>query len=194
MTGITGLSKYAPAAVETGNGESLLVYYNKDCVSGAPDIPFYSTSPMCANIIYDLNGIDGPNRIGKDMGVITAYFKNNPVVVAPMPITSNASDGSAPSYADDDNNAAGLCKKKNQESRLPDREEAASLYYNNRIFNITPNMIYWTGSIVSPGKYGLAWARGSANASISYNSIGYWGSYIVPYSRSNSAAVRCIKK
>lgn len=41
---------------------------------------------MCANFIYDLDGSKGPNAVGKDIGVLTAMYPSDAVVVAPVPL------------------------------------------------------------------------------------------------------------
>ena len=59
--GITTNTK--AVAVETANGESIAVYYKPDCVdSDAASLP-----AICAHFIIDLNGLNGPNRIGYDI-------------------------------------------------------------------------------------------------------------------------------
>ena len=61
------------AAFETQNGETIVLYYNPYCTSYTEgNIFHYSQSKMCANFIYDLNGNNGPNTVGKDIGFLTA--------------------------------------------------------------------------------------------------------------------------
>ena len=109
----------------TINGESLGVYYNPDC-RGESTADFRSetigTSDLiCANFIYDLNGASkGPNKMGKDMGIITAYFPEYPLVVAPM---SAAISGSTVTEEEIDDLLS-------SDYRLPSPAEAVALSFN----------------------------------------------------------------
>ena len=73
----------------TINGESIGIRYNPTC-NGESSADFMTSSDTtgmrCVNLLYDLNGASkGPNRFGKDMGIIAAFFPEYPLVVAPMP-------------------------------------------------------------------------------------------------------------
>lgn len=60
------------AAFETANGESIVVYYNPQCVSDLAQTEWHYCLPkICANFIYDLNGSKGPNTVGKDIGFLS---------------------------------------------------------------------------------------------------------------------------
>ena len=143
------------AAFETANGESVAVYYNPFCGSDS-DANHYVQNKMCVNFIYDLNGSTGPNQVGKDIGFITAFYRKSSVVVAPVPYTLNAT--SAPSYSADAEtlDAAGSCKAMDEDARLPDRDELASMYVNGPLMGVTSGL-FWSGSVISPGASGLAW-------------------------------------
>ncbi len=131
------------AAFETVNGESLIVYYNPRCTSDIDDASGNTMiqSKICANLIYDLNGSNGPNTIGKDMGFITVLYSNDPVVVMPMP---NLYDAGEAAQAD----ASKLCTHQDSEYRLPNKEEITALFANKRLLNLTTGR-YWSSSVIS---------------------------------------------
>ena len=78
------------AAFETVNGESVVVYYNPKCQSYIESIkkpyPFseYIMPRVCVNMIYDLNGRKGPNKIYEDVFILTVLGPENPNVVSPI--------------------------------------------------------------------------------------------------------------
>ncbi len=117
-------------AFETANGESVVTYYNPVCVADMGEkIQYYAQSKMCVNFIYDLNGQKGPNTVGKDIGVISVLYPSDAVVVAPQPYIQLAGVATQP-------NAIKLCTENDSEYRLPNRAEAASLFYNKNLFDI----------------------------------------------------------
>ena len=165
------------AAFETANGESVLVYYNPNC---QPDLKettiHYSQPKMCANFVYDLNGAKAPNSVGKDVGFITIMYSTNPAVLAPMPLATNAS-------ADRIKQTEALvaCKAQDSESRLPNKDEATSLFYNMRLIDI-PSGAHWSSSVYSPGASGMAWNQNSRDG------------HRDPWGKTNAGYVRCVKK
>lgn len=163
------------AAFETQNGESIIVYYNPYCKpEPGLNLSTYVQPRMCANFIYDLNGAKGPNTVGKDIGFISALYPTDPVVVAPLPamidISSNQKDGGA------------KCLAKDSESRLPNSEELASLFYNKRLLNLMTGggNGYWSSTLVTST---TAIHMGMANGNR------------IPYGRTNTdGRVFCIKR
>jgi len=130
------------AAFETVNGESILVYYNPNCVGKVEDTGSYWTQPrMCANFVYDLNGNKGPNTVGKDIGFLTAMYASDPVVVAPQLMVRAA----ATSVKQKD--AGRECQKLEAESRVPNRDEAAAIFYNKQLLGLTNSDYIWTSSV-----------------------------------------------
>ncbi len=117
------------AGFETQNGESILVLYNPYCVGNDVKSWDFIQPMMCANFIYDLNGNKGPNTVGKDIGVMTALFSSDSIVVAPVPLVTNV--GSA-KYQD----AGVLCRNQDSDSRVPNREELMSIFYNSTLFDM----------------------------------------------------------
>ena len=167
------------AAFETLNGESVAVYYNPECGSDQSS-NHYTEDKMCVNFIYDLNGTKGPNQVGKDIGFVTAFYKTDTSVAGPFPYTSDIS-GNYYSYSDSEYDAASACKAVDEDLRLPDRDELASMYVNMRLLNISSGY-YWSGSVISAGSSGLAWAQHFDNGNRNRNT------------RSNSDNVRCVYK
>ncbi len=163
------------AAFETGNGESIIVYYNPNCVSDMQETGWHYSQPkMCANFVYDLNGNKGPNTVGKDIGFITALYSSDPVIVAPQPLVTDA--GSVPQTG-----ASAKCTAQDSESRLPNRDELVAMFYNKTLLGIASGL-FWSGSVISSGESGKAW-RQNFNTGIRYSDI-----------RSYSFNVRCVKR
>ena len=120
------------AAFETANGESIVVFYNPRCSQSTTRWGSYNCvqSQMCANFVYDLNGLKGPNTVGKDMGFITVLYPSDPVVVAPIPIAKSAGWG----VPYDELNAS--CREIDAETRVPNIEELKSLVFNDNLFPV----------------------------------------------------------
>ena len=134
------------AAFETQNGESILVYYNPTCVSSFNEERGTLPRFMCVNFIYDLNGIKGPNTMGKDMGFITAIHPTDPIIVSPQPL---ATDSGSKIQSE----AGAVCKKLDNESRLPNFYELSAMFYNKSITNINFAAYgYWSSTLVPPDK------------------------------------------
>ncbi len=171
------------AAFETVNGESIAVFYNPLCSSNS-SVNYYIQNKMCVNFIYDLNGSEGPNQVGKDVGFITAFYNKNPIVVAPVPYNKDYTS-KVPQYAEDAGtiDASAACKSMAEDLRLPDKDEIASLFVNSFLINMgasTDN--YWSGSVISSGPSGLAWLQTFNDGGRRRNN------------RSGVTFVRCIKK
>ena len=161
------------AAFETANGESILVYYNPSCVSSTPNWQRISKE-MCANLLYDLNGVKGPNTMGKDMGFMSMLYSVSSVVVAPIPTTS---DVIGASYRD----ASNKCRNF-EDARMPNKEELASLMYNKSLlgnFALNVSDHYWSSSFFDKDN---AWLLGAD---------GVYRNYSKDYS---VGVVRCVKR
>ena len=148
------------AAFETVNGESIAVFYNPLCSSDTT-ADHYAQNKMCVNFVYDLNGSEGPNQVGKDVGFITAFYNKNPVVVAPVPYSTDYASP-VPQYTEAEGtvDAPTACKTMGEDLRLPDRDELASLFVNAPLINLGENIsYYWSGSVISLGTSGIAWRQ-----------------------------------
>lgn len=136
----------------------------------------FTQPKMCANFIYDLNGSKGPNTAGKDIGVITALYASDSVVVAPLPVVAKFNFQSG-SHAD----AVALDKNLNEESRIPTKEELASVFYNRMLWGIQTRTSIWTGSRTSVGADG-AWL------------LEMYAGQLWVASRTYSSGVQCVKR
>ena len=111
------------AAFETGNGESIVVYYNPTCVGDMGETDnYYVQRKICAHFIYDLNGSKGPNTVNKDIGFMTAIYPTGTVVAAPFVHPQDAS--TALVFYDE---AAALCTQQDAEYRMPNLWELISM-------------------------------------------------------------------
>ena len=128
------------AAFDTVNGEKIAVYYNPDCF---PQNRSWG-KVICANFIYDLNGQDEPNALGKDIGVMSVVYDTaqEPEVVAPNPYFK---------VLDTWGNPAATCKGIGAEYSPPSISEAVSIIFNYQLFMQT---ITRTGAITSAGSDG----------------------------------------
>ena len=129
-----GVLKYSQintkaAAFETANGESILTYYNPNCISEAYNQAAHPVQPkMCANFVYDLNGSKGPNTVGKDIGFMSVLYPADSVVAAPVPINKEVKE-----YSITHNEVGGYCRQFDEESRIPNRAELASFFFNKKL-------------------------------------------------------------
>ncbi len=163
------------AAYESPAGEAVAVFYNPNCEEVPVGTSYYYTQPkMCANFVYDLNGNKGPNTVGKDIGVMTVLYSDEPVVVAPMPYP-NRSYGTYTS-------AISVCKTLDIDSRMPNKEELSSLFYNRELFKLeSSGDTWWTGSVISIGSIN-AWK------------LAIYSGRMWHGARSSSATIYCVKR
>lgn len=145
-----------PAAFEAMGGENILVFYNPFCmvnpIKESTETSHYMYNKVCVNFIYDLNGPKMPNAVGKDIGIITALYASDSVVVAPMPVNGFIEKQS---YAD----AMIACPNKDETTRLPNLEEAIAMKYNYKLFNKNIDETdFWTNSFA---RNNLAWSYDS---------------------------------
>ena len=164
------------AAFETQNGESIAVFYNPNCLSSLYENELSFTQPLlCANFIYDLNGQKGPNTVGKDIGFMTAFYPTDTSVVAPYPYVRDVSG----TYSWND--AISQCKAIDDEYRLPNRDEAISMFINKKLLGttaLTTNQ-YWTSTVYDSEN---AWHQGFATGTR------------YPWPKSERRSVRCVKR
>lgn len=178
---MTDANKAQVAAFETGNGESIVLFYNPDCTPDqeqAPNSIVGSSNAIdmfnhvCLNMIYDLNSNKSPNSVGKDIGFMTVFYPVDSTVVAPNPFvqTTTLSDTVA-------------C---DSEYRLPNRFEAAAMSLNANLIKSGGEGPYLTSS------------KGATSA----NTYTYWQGKIasnkVPaYTEAGSVTAgftRCVKR
>ncbi len=171
------------SAFETVNGESIAVFYNPLCGSDT-SVNHYVQNKMCVNFIYDLNGAEGPNQVGKDVGFITAFYNKTPVVVAPIPYGTDYSSKVAQyTEAEGEIDARAACKTMGEDLRLPDKDELASLFVNALLINLSESAnVYWSSSVISSGTSRLGWRQHFDHGGSSR------------YNRSGTYYVHCVKK
>ena len=143
------------AAFETQNGESIILYYNPNCVGSFNEDAkgnggVYIAPKVCANFVYDLNGNKGPNTVGKDIGFMTAMYPTDVKVVAPYPATQKLSSTYAITPTSGVS-ASKACTDYDSEYRLPNIDELASMAVNKNLLNgstATFTGLFWSSSRV----------------------------------------------
>jgi len=167
------------AAFETQNGESILLFYNPNCVSNMGETNYFFAQPkVCVNMVYDLNGNKGPNTVGKDIGVMSVLYPTDSVVVAPVPFNKIFAGTSA-------ENASTFCTEKTgTEARIPTKEEIMSLFVNqHKMFGLEDTSGHWITSTKVVGWNGVnaRWIFVSSLGEFRFNSGGEsnWSSFCV---------------
>ena len=139
------------AAFETANGESILTFYSPNCSyayakNSSTFSNYYSNlqlmqPTMCANFVYDLNGRKGPNKVGKDIGFMTAFYPTDSQIAMPSPVAdiSVSDDGNHPKFSIGYGNSN--CRKLyGDDTRMANIEELKSIFVNNSLgFNARYN-------------------------------------------------------
>ena len=122
-----------------------------------------------------MNGQKGPNTVGKDVGFMTAFYPTDTSVVAPYPYVRDASG----TY--NWNDAISQCKAIDDEYRLPNRDEATSMFINKKLLGttaLTTNQ-YWTSTVYDSEN---AWHQGFATGTR------------YPWPKTEQRSVRCVKR
>ena len=174
-------------AFETQNGESILAYYNPHCsfrgVNKLNNEKIMQPT-MCANFIYDLNGLKGPNQVGKDIGFMTAFYPIDSQVVGPTPAGHLAVNKTEeyPTFSVSLGN--NMCRKKyGDDAKMANIEELKSIFTNNHLgafYSAEPRFLvpdgYTSSTIAGNGYiYGFSGYIGKINAieTSSWNSADY---------------------
>jgi len=124
------------SAFETQNGESIAVYYYPNCQSKNKSINYYVQTMICANFLYDLNGKKGPNKVGKDIGFITALYATDSELISPQ--AAQASSAMIIGF----DSAKQFCS--NQGTRMANSEEFMSLFANSKLIGYNDQVGYFT--------------------------------------------------
>ena len=165
------------AAFETANGETLLTFYNPTCgyTLASPALSFNKSllqPTMCLNFIYDLNGVKGPNAIGKDMGFMTVFYPTDSVVVAPIPLKDYflVRESQYPEFNTGAGNA--VCRKYDSDSKMANIEELKSIFINQKLARTT-NTGYMSSTPASATTlYSISmWAGSVLPTAISYGGL-----------------------
>ncbi len=176
-----------PAAFETQNGESVLVFFNPYCINKIEATSFVADNLVCANFVYDLNGNKGPNTMGKDIGFMTALYATDPELVAPMPLASVVT-------TNDINATGSACRNADENSRVASFEESLSLVINGKLVRGNKDFVVTNKT---DGPYGGKHLFIEAGSYISDNKIlGAGGSiYVYPdLTEGSEFAVDCVKR
>ena len=171
------------AAFETQNGESIIVYYNPNCVGDLKNLVWNGTTGylgqnrVCANFIYDLNGNKGPNSVGKDIGFMTLMYPSDPKISAPYPYVRSSNT----TYTNS-SDAIKECTANDSEYRIPNMEEMYSLFVNKNLIGLASG-VFWTSTLVSN------------NTSVRFLSVSASG-HVDDFARngSNNLKVWCVKR
>jgi len=136
------------------NDVSVAVFYNPYCRDFMASADIKTLAPtllaqpkMCANFVYDLNGRKGPNKMGKDIGFITALYPTDSMVVAPKVLYV---------YTDGSNNFSNIsrkCRQKYKNSRATSIEELMAVYYNRYLLGISRTYQYSSKTVYSDTQY-----------------------------------------
>ena len=154
------------------NGYSANLFYNKNCISDNKDTAHYVQDMMCVNIIYDLNGLNSPNQVGKDIGFVTIFYPGIEMR-AVSPIIYNNNTNGATFYT-----VSEKCSNKNPKLKGPDKEEAQAIYINN--FALGGSI---TGSYITTTSADLdyAWTMSASSG------------FLNKYEKNRGSWFRCVK-
>ena len=188
QTGSDSQHSTVPAAFTTKNGDSIIVYYNPDCLSGVGSGTSYKDM-VCANFLYDLNGKKGPNMVGKDVGVGTILFSTGAEVVMPMPLDLTGSDTQ--------NQAITECVQ--ADFVLPSRNDLISMALNRSfLYKIDSSVnpvtgYYWSGTNLmgtnaqgNPATFGWQVEFGNNSTSMRKKPVSESANYLCAYPLSKS--------
>lgn len=136
----------------TDNGESINMFFNPVCaVNEVKDNPnYFSAASVCINMIYDLNGVKGPNTVGKDIGFLTAFKPIDPMVVSIVPYHEDL-ESKVQSVA-----AGRACTEVKSSLRAPTDYELAGLFVNSKYLGMHEGF-YWSSTIYSPTNAWYLW-------------------------------------
>ena len=159
------------------NGYSLNLFYNSGCVSDDKSEPLYNLTQnyLCFSGIYDMNGLKGPNTVGKDIGLFGVYYPNEEVrSVVVLPAEKDSAGATGANFA----GAFRKCSESNKNYKLPDKDELSLMVMFGNLLNLTEQ--YWSSS--SAGELGAYYYHSGGHGARSYAPINY------------AKAVRCIKR
>lgn len=100
------------------NGYSVNLFYNPECDTTANVLNARKAIQyaVCINIIYDINGLSGPNQSGMDIGTVTIIDPVRPDTGAPEIVAVSANCSNKQGYG------------------YPSIAEATSIAFNNRLY------------------------------------------------------------
>ena len=120
-------------AFETVNGESVSVFYNPFCQMDLKEKGSYSVmNKMCVNFIYDVNGLDQPNTLGDDIGIITVLYSVMPKLVQSPNAASLYGSGNP-----------AVCTYFGKDFHAPNLDELILIFVNKKLF---PLLVWTSGT------------------------------------------------
>ena len=146
----------------TLDGFHVMFFYNPYCVfSSSEKVYFWTNETANSEIqrqqsldtacfwgVYDMNGMKGPNQVGKDMGFVGSFYNGqNTIASAALPNPSEEkATSSLPAASDYWKRASNYCNSLNNGNyRLPDVNEL-SLMFLNKKFVIDSTAEFWSSS------------------------------------------------
>lgn len=161
----------------TVNGDSVAAFYNPECGMKEEDT-FNVKNKMCVNFIYDINGLKGPNKMGKDLGVLTAFYSDDHSVGSPIMVNVPETSAHIASTSSSDKSGNLYCGE--NDARVPTLEELASLYVNGSLFKMSKS-ITWSSTRDTASSYS-GWVINMSTGEASLSDIG------------SNHTVRCVEK
>ncbi len=178
------------AAFETGNGESIVLYYNPNCTTDQEASPTSLADEaedwfnyVCVNMVYDLNNNKGPNTVGKDIGFMTVFYPIDSTVVSTVPDIST-STGTAASGEGASAVPAQSASCNSDEYRVPNKYEAMSMALNN---------VFVTGSAVTASAPDFVTSSKGADTSGTYVYL-IEGLGLTAATGTQTGQTRCVKR
>lgn len=164
------------------NGYTVYLYYNPKCINDCL-ANCYAANTVCVNAIYDMNGLKGPNKAGKDIGFITALYPDNTKVVAPLLHSDITKTGT---FVE----AGQICTTLDKDTHVPLREEALGISLNADWYVGTraPSKYIWTPYTIDKAQNYPTQLKGMGASIQDDNSV-----FIRASSKNSSLSVYCVK-
>ncbi len=155
----------------TANGYSVNLFYNGACEPEKNADYYYTQDNICFSAIYDMNGLRGPNVLGKDIGLLGLFYPNESaraVAVLPADYDYSSLGRGQKRTSETFYNAQKKCDSQfGKDYRMPDRDEIALIGLNGKAVGIVDNT-YWSSSLA---KSSLAWRHGIGYGNRSAQSV-----------------------
>ncbi len=145
--GVSNASTNGTWAAITQGGVAMLISYNPHCVNTPSEYLKLKgnnnqggvQAPGCLNIIYDVNGENTPNIVGRDVGFMTVFFGKKPTIASPVftanyGVDEDNADKPPVSFNSRDE-ASRYCLQNSSggEEEIPSGEEYISLLINSHL-------------------------------------------------------------
>lgn len=159
----------------TDNQETINLFFNPKCKVFEQRLnpEYFSAASACVNMIYDLNGLKPPNKVGEDIGFITVFRPVDSTIVAPVPYFETA--GTV-----EQSEATKLCRSIDSNLRVPSDYELAAMFVNEKFLPFEETY-YWSSITVDKD---YAWYLWGVTGTVQRT----------PMQRSQAMDVRCVYK